>query len=485
MVNQIAGDASQGASTLTQQLVKNLLKQAAYAQDDEDAYNAASAKSNSRKLREIRLATALEKKMTKDEILEGYLNIAWFGRQTNGVQAAAKYYFGTTAEKLSLAQAAMLAGMIQSPTMYDISDPDKLEKAEVRRNLVLRNMLAQGKITQAEHDEAERTPIRPKITPTYQLRHAGTRGYFCDYVYNVITKDSGFEALGETQEERETAIKRGGYTIRTTLDPKVLKAAWDSVKTRIPPNDPSRVATATATVEPGTGKVLSLIQNKFYNPKQSAKNTTINYATDYKYGGSSGFQTGSTFKPATLAAWLDAGHSLYDQLEGSAGTLPENSFSYCGQNLQSSASYTFTNSADGEGQGMMSVWDATKNSVNGPYIRMTQKLDMCDIQDMATKLGMHRAQSVIDPCIAGNYSAKAPKMTNKVPQCQPSVTLGTASQSPLTMANAYATFASGGVRCNPTVVTSIKDRNGKSLKVPGANCKRTISPRSPTPSPWA
>ncbi|GAB3254752.1 transglycosylase domain-containing protein [Kineosporia babensis] len=472
------GTGSQGASTLTQQLVKNTLAQEGFVSGDKEKQAAAGEKSSDRKLREIRLATALEQRLSKQEILERYLNIAWFGGQTSGVQAASKYYFGTTAEKVTLPQAAMLAGMIHAPAMYDLdelTDQADEDRALGRRNRVLAKMLSLGKIDQAAHDEAVKAPLKMKITPTRAgCANARTKAYFCDYVYNVITKSDDFKALGETQEDRENAFMRGGYTITTTLEPKILKAAWNSVKTRIPPKDDSRVATATVTVEPGTGKVLSITQNKFYNPKQARQNTTVNYSTDYRYGGSSGFQTGSTFKPVVLASWLDAGHSLYDSVDGSPGTAAMSSFRSCGGSLGGSP-WPFKNSADGAGQGSMSVWNATKDSVNGAFVRMAQRLDLCDIQKMAGNLGMHRAQAVTDPCIPGNYDKKKPKTTTKVPQCEPSVILGTASQSPMTMASAYATFASGGIRCNPIVVTSIKDRNQKKVKIPGAKCKQTIS----------
>ncbi len=251
MVNQLSGGVSQGASTLTQQLVKNLLKEQAYLAGDKEAYEAAEEQTNSRKIKEIRLAAALEKKMTKDEILNSYLNIAWFGGQVNGVEAAARYYFNTTAAKLTLPQAAMLAGMVQSPTQYNFADKDKVQAATNRRNTVLNKMFAQGMIDEETRDKAIATKLRAKITPTYQgCANAGKSAYFCDYVYNLITKSSDFKALGKTKKARAAALKQGGYTIKTTLDPKVLNASFKAVKEAIPPNDSSNVATAAVTVEP-------------------------------------------------------------------------------------------------------------------------------------------------------------------------------------------------------------------------------------------
>ncbi len=168
VVNQLSGGVSQGASTLTQQLVKNMLKEQAYMAGDEEGIAAASEQTNARKLKEIRLASALEKRKSKKQILEDYLNIAWFGgRQVYGVEAASKYYFGTTAKKLTLPQAAMLAGMVQSPTQFDLADKDKHKAAISRRNTVLNRMFAQKMIDEETRDKAIDAKLGAKITRTY------------------------------------------------------------------------------------------------------------------------------------------------------------------------------------------------------------------------------------------------------------------------------------------------------------------------------
>ncbi|MBT0768787.1 transglycosylase domain-containing protein [Kineosporia sp. J2-2] len=469
--NEVSGGVSQGASTLTQQLVKNTLKEAAYLAGDDEAYQAAQEQTEERKIKEIRLAAALEKKMTKKEILQNYLNIAWFGGQVNGVQAAAKYYFGTTAAKLTLPQAAMLAGMVQSPTMYDISDKDKIEAATERRDTVIKKMYAQGMIDEETRDKALDSKIKTKITPTYQgCANAGTSAYFCDYVYNLIVKGDGFTSLGKTAEDRANAIKRGGYTIKTTLDKKILKAAWKATTEAIPADDPSRVATASVTVQPGTGKVLSMIQDKYYSVDKGSENTTINYSTDYQYGGSSGFLTGSTFKPVVLATWLKSGKTLNSTVNGSPGALAVSSFKSCGSSIRSTETWNFSNAGDGDSEsGNMTAWDATANSVNGAYIRMENQLDLCDVKKTAEALGMHLAAPIASQC-----ADEDGKTTTEIPDCIPSIVLGVANQSPLTMANAYATFAASGKYCEPIVVTSIKDRDGKSLDIPKKSCKQTL-----------
>ncbi|MCE0534557.1 penicillin-binding protein [Kineosporia rhizophila] len=466
VANQVSGGVSQGASTLTQQLVKNMLKAEAYLAGDQAGFEAAQERTNERKLKEIRLATALERRMDKKEILEAYLNISWFGGQINGVEAAARYYFDTTAKKLTLPQAATLAGMIQSPPQYNLAETEKHVRAKQRRNTVLTKMYQQGMIDAETRDKALAAKLGADISPTYQgCANAGTRAYFCDYVYNLLTKSPGFAALGKTEEDRAIAIKRGGYTIRTTLEPKMLNAAWKAVKSAIPPDDKSRVATASVTVEPGTGKVLTMIQNKYYSVEKGRQNTTVNYSTDYTYGGSSGFLTGSTFKPVVLAAWLKSGRKLNDTIESGPGSLGVSSFRACGSNLRSTETWNFNNAGDGSGSGAITAWDATANSVNGAYVRMEQKLDLCQVREMAEALGMHRAAAV-------EWGEE--KATTGIPDTVPSIVLGTINQSPLTMANAYATFAASGKYCEPIAVTSIKDRNGKAVKIPKTSCKQTV-----------
>jgi membrane peptidoglycan carboxypeptidase len=465
MVNQISGTVEQGASTLTQQYVKNVLKETAHAKGDEAGVEAAQEKSNARKLKEIRFAVTLEKTLTKPQILNNYLNIAWFGGQINGVEAAAKYYFNTTALKLTLAQSATLAGMIQSPVDY--SPKNNPTAALQRRNLVLTKMLEQHMIDQATYDATQKTKLGARITPNLQgCANASYRAYFCDYVYRLITQSNAFSGLGKTQEERTNTLLRGGLTIRTTMDPKVEAAAWKATSGTI--STGNKAATAAVTVEAGTGKVLSIAQNKVYGGGSSAK-TTINYSVDGQYGGGSGFQTGSTFKPFTLATWLKAGKSLNATVDGTPSPAPYSSFKSCGSPVRGKT-YIFGNSADGRETGPMSVWSATAESVNGAYVNMEKQLDLCDIRQTAESLGVHLAAGRPDDC-----SPVRPRpSTKRLPNCIPSLTLGVEDISPMTMAAAYAGFAASGKFCSPIAVTSITDRDGKPVRIPTANCKQTL-----------
>jgi hypothetical protein len=309
---------TEGASTLTQQYVKNVLIETAVRAGDlagaEAAREADGADGYLRKLREAKLAISLEKTLTKDQILEAYLNIAQFGVNTYGVEAAAQRYFSTSAVNLNAVQAATIAGITQSPTRYDpLRNP---EIAQERRDRVLRLMHEQGYLTSEELAAGLATPLAATLVPHEPVigcMAAGSAvpgsGYFCDYVTKVIRSDPAF---GETTEARVDRLYRGGLTITTTLDPREQAIADAEVKAGIPVDDPTGVATALVTVEPGTGRITSMAQNRGYNntEQHGERETAVNYNADFAYGGASGFPPGSTFKPFTLAEWLQEGHNL-------------------------------------------------------------------------------------------------------------------------------------------------------------------------------
>jgi membrane peptidoglycan carboxypeptidase len=468
IVNQVAHRTAQGASTLTQQYVKNVLLESANARGDLKGEKEATELSAGRKIQEIRYAVSLEKKYKKPEILNRYLNIAWFGGKINGVEAAARYYFHTSAAKLTLPQAATLAGMVQSPPKY--SPRYRPKEALARRNIVLHRMLQLGDIDRRTHDQAVRTKLGEKINPSANgcANAAPLNAYYCEYVRLQIIGNKDFGELGKTAKAREKALLRGGLTIRTALKPKIIKAAWKSLSSTIPPKDKSKVVTAAVTVEPGTGLVFSMMQNQKYVPTKGKRGeTSVNYSVDQMWGGGGGFQTGSTFKPFTLARWLEEGHSLNASVSSSTGTAPFAAFKSCIP-LDKSQSYPYSNS-EGSGKGNMTVFDGTARSVNGVFISMEKQLNLCDIRKSAESLGVHLGASRLDWC-----SAEKNDTTTRLPACAPSLTLGVADISPMTMAAAYAGFAAGGKFCKPIVVTSITNRSGRTFKVPSAGCKQTM-----------
>ncbi len=468
-VNNFVGGDTQGASTLTQQYIKNYNVEKCMAAGDKQCALDAVKKDNARKLQEMRIAIALEKQLTKDQILEGYLNIAPFGDNTYGVEAAAEYYFNTSAAKLTLVQAATLAGLVQSPTPYNPFTHPKA--ATTRRNEVLTRMYELNIITQDQYTEAGKTPLKTDR----HLAHngcitAGISAYFCEYVIRTLQTDPAYAYLGKTETQRLTSIKRGGYRIVTTLDPKLERTASNKVVEAVPVTDPSKVAAAAVTVQPGTGKVLAMAENRIYTPAAGTGNTMLNYAVDDYLGGSSGFATGSTFKAYTLATWLTDGNSLNDVVNATdrPNGRPFSDFTACGSKLPASQTYHYGNAGDGEGSGAMPVLKATTNSINTGFVEMESRLDLCDIVKVATKLGVHLAA----PAASGDNCGHADTV---LPSCQPSLTLGPKSISPLTMASAYAAFAADGKYCAPRPVVSVTDRTGAKQKVTPLACTQAVS----------
>ncbi|MEV8026935.1 transglycosylase domain-containing protein [Cellulosimicrobium funkei] len=454
-VNNLTGGSTQGASTLTQQYVKNVLIEQAVRDDDVMAQHEAKADTLGRKAREAKLAISLEKKMTKEEILQGYLNIAQFGRSVYGVETAARHYFGISAKDLNYLQAATIAGITKAPSTYDpTADP---EKAQNRRNVVLNTMYQQGYITKEEYDAGLATPIADtlQIQPLEAGCQAAENGatFFCDYVTKIIMSDPVF---GETKEERQSLLYRGGLDIYTTLDPNMQAAAHQHATAAVPADDPSQVEDAIVTVEPGTGKILAMAQNRAYdNTQDPAPNTTaVNYSVDQAHGSSNGFSPGSTWKPFVLAEWLKEGHSLYDTVSANKRTWTINRDFRASCTRLGNEKWTPANS-DGPGSGSMSVLKATFNSVNTAYTTMASQLDLCGIAETAKAAGFQPSMLKDE----GNVNVNA------------SMILGTQNSSPLQMAAAYATFASGGTYCKPIAITKVVAGDGKELPVPTADCQ--------------
>jgi membrane peptidoglycan carboxypeptidase len=470
--NQTGGD-QQGASTLTQQYVKNVLIEQAYVEGDEAGIEAAQEQTYSRKLREMKLAISLEKKVTKDEILERYLNIALYGDNVYGVEAASRYFFSTNASKLTLAQAATLAGLVQSPTKYNPRVYP--ERALERRNIVLKRMVDLQLITTEEYNAAVAGELGVQLqrqrqgcaNATTSAKGApNSNAYFCDFVVRTMEQDPAFAWMGATPQERRTTLMRGGLTIITTMDPKVQAAASAAVMKTIPIEDESKVAAAAVTIQPGTGNVVAMAENRIYDPAGGDGRTTMNYTVDQEHGGASyGFQPGSTFKAFTLATWLAAGKSLNDVVNAPGRLNPEPSD--WGKSCQRPAfdsDWQPGNAGDTQGGGQVSVMQATRGSINTAYLSMSMQLDLCDIADTADKLGVERATAVM---VNG-------KPTKKI-QPYASMTLGSQEVTPIAMAGAYSAFAAAGKFCTPRSVVKVTTRDGKEQPVAPAACTQAIS----------
>lgn len=463
--NVVAGDITSGSSTLTMQLVKNINIQEALKEpteaDREAAYAAATAPAFDRKLKEMKLAIGLEKRYTKDQIIAAYLNSVFFADNTYGIQAAAQRYFGVTAKDLTLPQAASLLAIVQYPNSQGLNNPENFPANQERRDYILGVMLDEGFITRAEYNEAIAIEVNEEfLNPapwSSGCRSATSNArWFCDYVVKNV---KNFEQLGATEEERETNWAIGGYKLYTTLDLDLQAIAQDLVWSYVP-NDGSRGISLGATqvsIEPYTGRIITMAENMYFDdaPGAASDTSAVNYNTSYDYGGSSGFQSGSTYKLFTLLEWLDSGHGLAERVLGTARPIALNKFRDHCNGPWGGAPYNFGN--DGGETGVYDVAAATRHSVNGAFVSMATQLDLCDIRDMAANLGVERAD--------GN-----PLQTN------PSSVLGTNEITPLSLAGAFAAVAAQGVFCEPIVLVQVIAPDGTELGAQNAHCRQAVSP---------
>lgn len=480
VLGQLKGGDAGGASTITMQYVRNVLVQRAEAIIDEDerdaAYEDAMEQTTQRKLQEIRYAVSIEKKYSKDEILLGYLNIALFGKNIYGIESAAQSYYGKAAKDLTLPEAASLIAIVQFPSDLNLSDPENIPDNQARRDHVLQRMLDAKRITQEQHDAAVATDVVPNPT----TRQSGCvvaennygLGHFCDYVQRYIELDPAF---GNTAEERHFNFLRGGYQIMTTINLDMQAQTLGAIRSEIPQlMDGINIGSAASSVQTGTGRVLLMAQNRPFSADQDFLDanpgyTSINYNTDFEYGGSNGFQVGSTMKVFTLAEWLRAGNSLQDSVNGNGRTVNLNTFkASCLGGVYGGGSWTFKNDA-GEAPGNVSVMSATAQSLNGAFVSMQQRLDLCNTVQLAESLGVHRAS---DMPLEGLSNTGTRNLT-----ITPSLAFaGTDEIAPLTMAAANAAFANAGVFCTPVPIDSITDANGEAVNFTKSKCGEAISP---------
>lgn len=443
LTNVEAGDIAAGGSTLTQQYAKLLtLAQA----ETEEEQRAATEESYFRKLRELRLAVGLEQQLSKDDILEGYLNIAYFGAGAHGVEAAARRYFSTSAEDLTLGQAATLAGIIQQPTVYDPTRNP--ERAKARRDVVLRRMAELDFITQDE--------LKEELDAELELDERVTRNgcddspaeFFCEYVVQELLK---MEELGETSADRVANLYRGGLTIRTTLDRDAQRAAQKAISDRVAPTDSA--AAALASVEPGSGQIRAIAQSMGFGSGDGE--TSINFAVDKDMGGGNGAQAGSAFKPWWLAAAIEQGIALNMTIQSPYQVhLPQNSFDTCEGPYPVSANWSPRNYSTSL-SGLFDLRSGTERSVNTFYAQLAQQTGLCDPIRIATEAGLTRAD--------GQPLSE-----------MPSNVLGVDEVSPLAMAEAYAMFAARGVHCEAYAVTQVRDRDGEEIYAGEPDCNRVM-----------
>ncbi|MFF0779470.1 transglycosylase domain-containing protein [Streptomyces sp. NPDC003720] len=452
--NAQSGGVSQGASTLTQQLVKNYFIEE--AGDDPTKVAEATQQTLGRKVKELKYAIQIEEKLGKKKILENYLNITFFGEQAYGVEAAAQRYFSKHAKDLNLQESALLAGIVQSPSRYDpVNDEAEATK---RRNTVLQRMAEVGNVSQAEADRAKEKPLGLHVSQPKNGCITATKGsaFFCKYVEHVFLTDPTF---GKTREQRAKLWNRGGLTIRTTLDPQAQDSVQASLKEHVYKSD--KVAAAATLVEPGTGKVLAMGQSKPFG--YGNNETEYNFSVDRDLGGSNyGFPTGSTFKPFVAAAAIEGGKPATQEYSAPYKMNYPSPVQRCSSNpYVNTKNETVENENESE-KGPYRMKEAMAKSINTYFVQLISDIGLCPVVKMTDALHV----------VQGDGS--------KLPET-PSIALGSIGLSPLTMAGAYATFASRGMYCTPVAIESIVQKVGteqKSLEVPKSTCSRAMSEKT-------
>ena len=454
----------QGGSSLTQQYVKNVLMVQAREDNDPIAEYHAQESTIARKLREMLIAVQMEKMYSKPEILQGYLNIAQFGSNNlYGVETAAQRYFNVHAKDLNLVQSATIAAITKNPAGLDPSIPENQEDSENERNIVLKLMLDQGLIEQAEYDEAVNIPLVDTLniqSVNQGCQSAGNAAFFCSY---VTTKILNSEEFGETEADRQKLLNEGGLDIYTTMDVNANNAAMQAANDTIPASDPSGLEVMIAAIKPGTGEVLGFGINRTYDATDAAASdqtkTSMNYMVDQVDGGGWGVQVGSTWKPINMVAWMQQGRSINEGLRTST-SYPLSNFN-CNN-------YSFTGTWKVENSGGGTVNPETPlqgliRSHNTTQASMASQIGLCAIADAAKALGYHNSPSSAMDVYSSN-SFNAP------------MTIGSVQASPLTMANVYATVGANGLACTPIAMTRVTDKNGDEIDVPQADCHQAIDP---------
>jgi membrane peptidoglycan carboxypeptidase len=455
VTNQSAGSTQQGASTLTQQYIKNYQLYVT-AQTASERLKATEA-TYARKLREVRVALQVErelaadggKRRAKDEILERYLNIVFLGNNSYGVGAAARTYFNTTPDRLSIPQAAMLAGMVQSTAAFDPAAHP--QAATGRRNEVINQMAAQGMITPQQQQESLAAPlgiIEPLGTPPNGCIGAGDAAFFCKYVVDYL----GEHGISADQ------LNRGGYTIRTTLDRRALTDMTNALRNEVPAQQ-RNVADVMAAVLPGQDRheVTAMGANRVFGVDGAARETSYGLPWEPVNLGA-----GSVYKVFTAATALDKGLGINYQMP-----IPPDG--YASPIYRDGSGRPFPVRNTGSYGPQMSMTDALAQSPNTGFVKLMEYTGVPPVVDMAVKLGM---RSLAEPTANGGPSiAETAKAQN-----QGSFTLGVTPTSVLELANVGATLGSAGKYCPPTPLRSITDAAGQPVPVPEEPCEQVVNP---------
>ena len=446
---------TRGGSTLEQQYVKNY-QLLVIAQTDAEK-RAAIETTPARKLREIRMALTLDKTFTKPEILTRYLNLVSFGNGAFGIQDAAQTYFGINASELNWQQAALLAGLVQSTSSLNpYTNP---EGALARRNVVLDTMIENLPEHAEELRTAKEQPLGVLPQPNELPRGciaAGDRAFFCDYALEYLAR------AGISKEQ----VARGGYLIKTTLDPDVqgpVKSAVDSIASP----DLDGVASVMSVIKPGkeSHPVLAMASNRTYGLNLDAGETMQPQPFSLVGDGA-----GSTFKIFTVAAALEMGMGINAQLDVPA--------QFQAKGLGSSESpgcpaATWCVKNAGGYRGSMNITDALATSPNTAFAKLISQVGVQRSVDMAVRLGM---RSYALPGTARDYDPESNESLADFVKRQNlgSFTLGPIEVNALEFSNVAATLASGGMWCPPTPIDKVFDRDGEEVAVTTETCEQAV-----------
>jgi membrane peptidoglycan carboxypeptidase len=478
-VNNNSGKSQQGASTLTMQYVRMSL---AYTATSPQEVVNATKDTPKRKVNEMKYALQVEKEMTKQQILERYLNTAPFGGGAYGIAAASQVYFGKRASLLTVPEAALLAGMVKAPSAFDPTTKTGYPQAKDRRTWVLGNMRDLAMITPKEYTDAIATKIPNQIKRvgngcTSVVKNSW--GFFCDYFYRWWNSQPAF---GVNNYDRERQLKSGGYRIVTSLDPKAQDQARKRATEKI--SDSSQNAVLLAGVEPKTGRVKFLATNRKFklddpakpqnkissNPakkKKKERGSAPNTTNPLFSGGGdiTGYQAGSVMKMFTMVAALEKGMPLGTTINagpmaktnyiveyGSPAACPGTN-KYCPEN---------SGGADG---GPTNMWTGFGLSRNTFFVPLEERVGAENVVDVAKRFGI-QFRAANDARYANNKD---------LAHGWGAFTLGVSSTTPLDMANAYATLAGDGMYCEPTPVQEIKTQKGEKIDVGNPHCTRATS----------
>ncbi|WEV76827.1 transglycosylase domain-containing protein [Janibacter cremeus] len=470
LVSNLTSQSTQGGSSITQQYVKMMLVEKAARNDNREAVAAATEQTYARKLQELKYALNVEKTHTKKQILGSYLNLAYYGDQAYGVEAASLHFFSKNAKDLGLSEAATLAGVVQSPSRLNART--NTEEVQKRRDVVIDRMVELGWATQEEGEKAKAKDLEDLLK--IRQNEGGTCSkavdpYFCNYVIAYLKQ---MPELGPNPDARMQTVNTAGLKIKTTLRRDWQKELKEDLTDKVPNGD-DKFGAAGAVVEPGTGKVRAIAQTSEY--KVGMEQATTRYSEQAwtvpaQYGGTNGFAIGSTAKMYALVAALEKGMPMSATVDApSAGISNPHQFSPDQfQDNCSTSAPTWAVSNDYQIGGELTLAEMTAKSINTAFAQLAADIGSCSIPKVMAKMGLTDGYGLP----YGLAQSGGEKIKGKY--AISNIVLGSDSTSPLQLASSYATLAAGGKYCPPTPIQSITRADGTKMKIEKPKCKKVL-----------